>query len=141
MDIRQLEEMLARKRFGEVSKLLYQHREEAVRELIRLLDTSDDETQRGILNVLGRYGFDHPEDVFGHTGTIMKLLDDNPGLKSEGVCALGNLVFNYRNKSEEVLPILRVMLNEPDPFIRQDAAYAIGNIGFNFPDLVEDQLP
>ena len=39
-------------------------------------------------------------------GTIMKLLNENSELKSEGTCALANLVFNFRDRSEEMMPML-----------------------------------
>jgi hypothetical protein len=137
-----LEELLAGKQYGDISSRLYQERGKLVRELIHQLEvTDDDETRRAILNILGRYGFDHPEDVYGSTGTIMKILDEKPALKSEGACALGNLVFNYQDKSAEILPMLREMLKDDDVFVREDAAYAIGNIGFNYPELVKEELP
>jgi HEAT repeat protein len=135
-----LDDLLGSRRFGELTAALYENPGLAEK-LARRLSGSDRETRRGIITVLGRFGFDHPEAVYPYISNILETLAEDPDLKSEGACALGNLVYNYRDKSEEIMPILREMMADEDSFLRRDAAAAIGNIGFKYPELVEQDVP
>jgi len=59
----EIENLLKERRFGVISRMLYED-PELVNELMGFLDTTDSETQVGILSMLGRHGFDHPEQVY-----------------------------------------------------------------------------
>jgi len=126
-----LERLLKDKRFGEVLKILYKDRT-AIREIIACFETAEYEIKAGILNILGRFGFDYPDLIYEYLTPIIKTLEANPSLRSDGAYFLGNIVFNFRNKSIEAIPLLREMLAAEDRFLRQDAAYAIGNYRIQF---------
>lgn len=135
-----IKELLEARRFGVVTDRLYED-PGLVGALVSFLDEADSGTQTGILTILGRYGFDHPELVYPHVEAIMHVLARNDSLKSDVACAMGNLVFNSREKSAEVIPMLKELFHDEDSLLRQDAAAAMGNIGFKFPDLVEEDIP
>lgn len=135
--IKELKMFYAERRFGEVEGLLRQEHA-LLPETKVLFGEGDSDSVTALLQVVGRVGFDYPDEALPLADTIISLMDDtDPFVRMDAAQAFATLFAQNRECAVKGMPTLHGLLDDANPLVRGDAAQAIGNIGFYYPDLVE----
>jgi hypothetical protein len=128
-------------RFGEIERLLHAN-PGRIPEVTGLLLSPVHDAVCSLLQVVGRVGFDFPQEVFPVLPAIAALLDhDDAYVRADAAYAFGTAVFTHREPAAAAVPRLRSLLDDALLQARADAARALGNIGFYHPDLAREAVP
>jgi len=133
----ELRTLYAGRKLGEVEQLL--RRDPSLLEETKVLFAEGDaDSITALLQVVGRVGFDYPEEALPLADTVIGLMgSEDPFVRMDAAQAFATLFAQNRSCAEKVMPSLHGLLDDGNSLVRGDAAQAIGNIGFYFPDLVE----
>jgi HEAT repeat protein len=135
----ELQALYARRKLGEVEALL-RREPSLLKETLALFSEGDGDAVTALLQVVGRVGFDYPDEALPLSEGIVALMgDDDPFVRMDAAQAFATLFAQNRSCAVKGMPVLHGLLDDESSLVRGDAAQAIGNIGFYFPDLVEEE--
>lgn len=123
--------------YGKVEELL-RSEPALIADAAPLLQQCGADAATALLQVLGRVGFDYPDDALPLFDSVFSLLaNEDPFIRSDAAQAFATLFAQNRECAEKGMPLLRDLLDDDNALVRGDAAGAIGNIGFYYPELAE----